>query len=168
MKGMQEKESIMGVRGRQKNLSQGITDPRDGFFYLSLTPLMDSYYTVGVWVIEVILYLEGWSPWLESLRLPSPTPNLTEVLLMSSSSICFYGEIEKNCPRIITKYHIYSNICPSLINALSHFYVGKNGQNTVQMAPRPLNYYISRVERKTIVTQTYFWNPCLGATWTPL
>ena len=27
---------------------------------------------------------------------------------------------------------------------------------------------ISRVERKTIVTQTYFWNPCLGATWTPL
>ena len=26
----------------------------------------------------------------------------------------------------------------------------------------------SRVERKTIVTQTYFWNPCLGATWTPL
>ena len=22
---------------------------------------------------------------------------------------------------------------------------------------------ISRVERKTIVTQTYFWNPCLGA-----
>ena len=28
--------------------------------------------------------------------------------------------------------------------------------------------YSSRVERKTIVTQTYFWNPCLGATWTPL
>ena len=28
--------------------------------------------------------------------------------------------------------------------------------------------YNSRVERKTIVTQTYFWNPCLGATWTPL
>ena len=28
--------------------------------------------------------------------------------------------------------------------------------------------YISRVERKTIVTQTYFWNPCLGATWTSL
>ena len=27
---------------------------------------------------------------------------------------------------------------------------------------------ISRVERKTMVTQTYFWNPCLGATWTPL
>ena len=26
----------------------------------------------------------------------------------------------------------------------------------------------SRVERKTMVTQTYFWNPCLGATWTPL
>ena len=25
-----------------------------------------------------------------------------------------------------------------------------------------------RVERKTMVTQTYFWNPCLGATWTPL
>ena len=22
----------------------------------------------------------------------------------------------------------------------------------------------SRVERETIVTQTYFWNPCLGAT----
>ena len=30
------------------------------------------------------------------------------------------------------------------------------------------NKDISRVERKTIVTQTYFWNPCLGATWTPL
>ena len=29
-------------------------------------------------------------------------------------------------------------------------------------------FYKSRVERKTIVTQTYFWNPCLGATWTPL
>ena len=27
---------------------------------------------------------------------------------------------------------------------------------------------ISRVERKTMVTQTYFWNPCLEATWTPL
>ena len=27
---------------------------------------------------------------------------------------------------------------------------------------------ISRVERKTMVTQTYFWNPCLVATWTPL
>ena len=26
----------------------------------------------------------------------------------------------------------------------------------------------SRVERKTVVTQTYFWNPCLGATLTPL
>ena len=26
----------------------------------------------------------------------------------------------------------------------------------------------TEVERKTIVTQTYFWNPCLGATWTPL
>ena len=23
--------------------------------------------------------------------------------------------------------------------------------------------HISRVERKTIVTQIYFWNPCLGA-----
>ena len=32
----------------------------------------------------------------------------------------------------------------------------------------PGQYSISRVERKTIVTQTYFWNPCLGATWTPL
>ena len=29
-------------------------------------------------------------------------------------------------------------------------------------------YFKSRVERKTMVTQTYFWNPCLGATWTPL
>ena len=48
MKGMQEKESVMDMRGRQKNLSHGITNPRDGFFYLSLTPLMDSYYTVGV------------------------------------------------------------------------------------------------------------------------
>ena len=26
----------------------------------------------------------------------------------------------------------------------------------------------SRVERKTMVTRTYFLNPCLGATWTPL
>ena len=31
-----------------------------------------------------------------------------------------------------------------------------------------LTEYISRVERKTMVTQTYFWNPFLGATWTPL
>ena len=28
--------------------------------------------------------------------------------------------------------------------------------------------HMSRVERKTMVTQTYFCNPCLGATWTPL
>ena len=52
MKGVQEKESIMGVRGRQKNPSLAITvwhhparlvmpnsDPRDGFFYLPLTPM---------------------------------------------------------------------------------------------------------------------------------
>ena len=30
------------------------------------------------------------------------------------------------------------------------------------------HHHTSRVERKTIVTQTYFWNPCLGAAWTPL
>ena len=55
---MQEKESIMGVRDRQKNLSHGITvwyhsaslmmpdsDPRDGFLYLHLIPMIDSYIT---------------------------------------------------------------------------------------------------------------------------
>ena len=48
----------MDVRGRQKNLSLGITvwhhstslmmldsDPQDGFFYLPLTPMIDSYVT---------------------------------------------------------------------------------------------------------------------------
>ena len=50
MKGVQEKESIMGVRGRQKNLSLTITsvrmpdsDPQDGFFYLCLTQMIDPY-----------------------------------------------------------------------------------------------------------------------------
>ena len=56
MKGMQEKESIMGVRERQKNPSLAITvwhhsaslmmpesDHRDRFFYLSLTLMIDSY-----------------------------------------------------------------------------------------------------------------------------
>ena len=56
MKGMQEKESIMGVRGRQNNPSLGNTvwhhsaslvmpdsNPRDGFFCLPLTPMIDSY-----------------------------------------------------------------------------------------------------------------------------
>ena len=51
MKGVQEKEPIMGVRGRQKNLSLTITvlhhlaslvmpgsDPQDGFFYLPSHP----------------------------------------------------------------------------------------------------------------------------------
>ena len=53
---MQEKESIMAVRGRQKNPSLAITvwhhptslvmpdsDPWDGFFYLPLTPMIDPY-----------------------------------------------------------------------------------------------------------------------------
>ena len=56
MKGMQEKKSIMGVRDRLKNLSFRITvwhhlasqvmldsDSRDRFFYLPLTPMIDSY-----------------------------------------------------------------------------------------------------------------------------
>ena len=51
MKGAQEKESVMGVRGRLKNPSLDITvwhhsaslvmpdsDPRGGFFYLPLDP----------------------------------------------------------------------------------------------------------------------------------
>ena len=54
MKGVQEKESIKGVRARQKNPSLMITVwhhlaslvlpdsvPRDRFFYLSLTPMID-------------------------------------------------------------------------------------------------------------------------------
>ena len=54
MKGVQEKESIMSVRGRQINPCLTITiwhhwasrvmpdsDPRDGFFYLLLTPMID-------------------------------------------------------------------------------------------------------------------------------
>ena len=58
MKGMQEKESIKDVRGRQTNPSLGITvwhqsaslvmpdsNPRDAFFYLSLKPMIDSYNT---------------------------------------------------------------------------------------------------------------------------
>ena len=52
MKGVQEKVSIMGVRGRLKNLSLVVTvwhqaddasDPRDGLFYLPLTPMIDPY-----------------------------------------------------------------------------------------------------------------------------
>ena len=56
MKGVQEKESIMGVSGTQKNLSLAITvwhhsailvmpdsDPRGGFFHLPLTLMIDSY-----------------------------------------------------------------------------------------------------------------------------
>ena len=55
MEGMQEKESIMGVRDRQKNLSLGIlvwrhlasllmpgSNPLDGFFYRTLTPMVDT------------------------------------------------------------------------------------------------------------------------------
>ena len=48
---MQEKEYIMGVRGRKENPSLRITvslvmpenDPRDGFTYLPLTPMIDPY-----------------------------------------------------------------------------------------------------------------------------
>ena len=56
MKRVQEKESIMGVRGRQKTLSIVITvwhhlaslvmpdsDPPYGFFYLPLTPVIVPY-----------------------------------------------------------------------------------------------------------------------------
>ena len=56
MKGWQENESITGVRDRQKNPYLRITvwhhsaslmmpdsNPRDRFFYLSLTPMIDSY-----------------------------------------------------------------------------------------------------------------------------
>ena len=56
LKGDQEKESVMGVRGKQKNPSLVITvwhhsaslvmpdsEPRDGFFYLPLTPMIDPY-----------------------------------------------------------------------------------------------------------------------------
>ena len=56
MKGMQEKEVIMGVPGREKNPSLGITvwhhsaslvmpnsDPRNGIFHLPLTPMIDPY-----------------------------------------------------------------------------------------------------------------------------
>ena len=56
MEGVQEKESIRGVRGRQKNPSLAIrvwhhstslmmpdSDPLDGFFYLPLTPMIDPY-----------------------------------------------------------------------------------------------------------------------------
>ena len=61
MKGVQEKESVMGVRGTQKNLSLAITvwhhsaslmmpdsDPQNGFFYLPLTPILDPYITSGI------------------------------------------------------------------------------------------------------------------------
>ena len=56
MKGMQEKESVMGVRGRYKNPSLASTvwyhsaslvmpdsDPWDILFYLPLTPMIDPY-----------------------------------------------------------------------------------------------------------------------------
>ena len=56
MKSVQENESIMGVRDRWKNPSLAITvwhhmtslvmpdsDPRDGCFYLPLTPMIDPY-----------------------------------------------------------------------------------------------------------------------------
>ena len=58
MKDLQEKESIVGVRGRQKHPSRGIavchhsaslmmpdSDPRYGCFYLPLTSMIDSYIT---------------------------------------------------------------------------------------------------------------------------
>ena len=50
-KGVQEKESIMGAKPRQKNPSLVVTvwhhsasldsDPREGYFYLHLTPMID-------------------------------------------------------------------------------------------------------------------------------
>ena len=49
MKGMQEKESIMGVRVDSKirlsgsSLVMPDSDPGDGCFYLFLTPMIDSY-----------------------------------------------------------------------------------------------------------------------------
>ena len=56
MKDVHEKESIIGARGGQKNPSLGIkvwhhsasfvmpdSDPRDGFFYLPHTPMIDPY-----------------------------------------------------------------------------------------------------------------------------
>ena len=56
MKGMQEKESIMGVRDKQKNPSLGIkvwhhsaslvmpgSNPRHGFYFLSTPNTHDSY-----------------------------------------------------------------------------------------------------------------------------
>ena len=48
MKGVQENESFMVVRGRYKNLSLAInvwhhSDPREGFFCLPITPMIDPY-----------------------------------------------------------------------------------------------------------------------------
>ena len=60
MKGVQGKESTMGVRGKQKNPSLAVTvwhhsaslvmpdsDARNGFFYIPLTPMIDSYATLN-------------------------------------------------------------------------------------------------------------------------
>ena len=61
MKGAQEKESIMGMSGRQKNPSlKPDSDPRDGFFYLPLTPMIDRYsLSLGaiwwLWSVTVVL-----------------------------------------------------------------------------------------------------------------
>ena len=67
---MQEKESIMGVRCGQKNLSLGITvchhlaslvmpdsDLKDGFFYPHLTPMKDSYNIMSWFMIGVCAVL---------------------------------------------------------------------------------------------------------------
>ena len=61
MKRVQDKEPIMCVRGRQNIPSLAIivwhhsasllmpdSDPRDGFFYLPLTPMLDPYISYSV------------------------------------------------------------------------------------------------------------------------
>ena len=75
------------------------------------------------------------------------------IMWMSTINICFYEEFDKTYTDCNLK------TMQMLDCALIMREVGRI---------RYFTSYISRVERKTMVTQTYFWNPCLGATWTPL
>ena len=76
---------------------------------------------------------------------------------------------------ILTKaYRLYSKLTISVAKQKYIDYIEKWPQTVIILLIIFLMYrwyrkdHKSRVERKTIVTQTYFWNPCLGATWTPL
>ena len=99
MKGMQEKESIMGVRDRQRSPFLGITvwhhsaslvmpDNRDGFLNLPHTPMIDSYIIQRIHTVSFGRLLS-----LDTLKVTKPEQRRPEfewlLRLMSAFIGCF-------------------------------------------------------------------------------